>query len=45
MDPELLVLRRADGSMVAAFSAPSVDPAEVEREAEKGYRRSGQSTA
>ena len=41
----LLVLRRADGSMVAAFSALGADPSEVEMETEKGYRRSGQGTA
>ena len=45
MDPDVLVLRRADGSMVAAFSGPSVDPAEVEREAAKDYWRSGEATA
>ncbi len=41
----LLVLRRADGSMVTAFGASSADPAEVEEEAEKDYRMSGQGTA
>ena len=40
----LMVLRRADGSMVAAFGA-SADPAEVKEEAEKDYRMSGQGTA
>ncbi len=35
----LLVLRRADGSMVTAFGASSADPAEVKREAEKDYLR------
>jgi hypothetical protein len=43
MDPDVLVLRRADGSTVAVFSAPSADPEEVRREAEKDYRRSGES--
>jgi hypothetical protein len=41
----LMVLRRADGSMVAAFSASGADPAEVKEEAEKDYRMSGQGTA
>ena len=41
----LLILCRAHGSMVAAFSALGADPSEVEMETEKGYRRSGQGTA
>ncbi len=41
----LMVLRRADGSMVTAFGASGADPAEVKREAEKDYRMSGQGTA
>ena len=40
-----MVLRRADGSMVAAFSASGADPAEVKEEAEKDYLMSGQGTA
>jgi hypothetical protein len=43
MDPDVLILRGDDGSMVAVFSAPSVDPEEVKREAEKDYRRRGES--
>ena len=43
MDPEVLILRGDDGSMVAVFSAPSADPEEVKREAEKDYRRRGES--
>ena len=42
MDADLLILSRADGSMVAAFSALGADPEEVKREAEKDYRRSGE---
>ena len=45
MDPDVLVLRRADGSMAAAFSGPGADPAEVEGEAVEDYRRSGEDTA
>jgi hypothetical protein len=45
MDPDELVLRRADGSMVAAFSGPGADPAEVEREAAKDCWLSGEDTA
>jgi len=45
MDPDVLVLLRADGSLVAAFSAPGADPAEIEKEALRDYRRSGESTA
>ncbi len=41
----LLVLRRADGSMVTAFGASSADPTEVKKEAEKDYRMSVQATA
>jgi hypothetical protein len=36
--PDVLILRRADGLMVAAFIAPGVDPVEVEREAAEDYR-------
>lgn len=36
--PDVLVLRRANGLMVAAFVAPGVDPAEVEREAAEDHR-------
>ena len=45
VDPDVLILSRADGSTVAAFSALGADPREVEREAEKDYRRSDESTA
>jgi hypothetical protein len=45
MDPDVLLLRRADGSTVAAFSGPGADPAEVEREAVEDYRRGGEATA
>lgn len=37
--PDVLVLRRADGLMVAAFVAPGVDRGEVEREAAEDHRR------
>ncbi len=40
-DPDLLVLRRPNGSMVAAFSAFGVDPREIEREAWEDDRREG----
>lgn len=43
MDPDVLILRGDDGSMVAVFSAPSADPEEVKREAEKDYRGRGES--
>ena len=43
LDPDVLVLGRADGSTVAAFSALGADPREVEREAREDYRRSGES--
>ena len=42
---DLLPLCRAVSSLVAAFRALGADPTEVKREAEKGYRRSGQGTA
>lgn len=45
MDPDVLVLRRADGSMVAAFSGPSADPVEVEREATRDYWHRNEATA
>ena len=45
MDPDALLLRRADGSTVAAFSGPGADPAEVERKAVEDYRRGGEYTA
>ena len=44
MDPDLLVLYRADGSMVAAFSAFGAEPEEVAREAREDYRQSGEDT-
>jgi hypothetical protein len=37
-DPNVLFLRRSDGSSVAAFSARSADPAEVRRVAEVDQR-------
>jgi hypothetical protein len=40
-----MALRRADGSMVAAFGASGADPSEVKREAEKDYLMSGQGKA
>jgi hypothetical protein len=43
LDPDVLALRRADGSTVAAFSALGADLREVEREAREDYRRSGES--
>ena len=38
-DPNVLVLRRLDGSSVAAFSARSADPTEVCRAAEEDQRK------
>jgi hypothetical protein len=40
-----MALRRADGSMVAAFGASGADPSEVKREAEKDYLMSVQGKA
>ncbi len=37
-DPDVLVLRRSDGSSVAPFSARGADPTEVCRAAEKDQR-------
>ena len=37
-DRELVVLRRPDGSEVAAFSATGADPAEMERRAWEDFR-------
>jgi hypothetical protein len=37
-DRDLLVLRRGDGSVVAAFSATEADPAEVKRRAWDDHR-------
>ena len=34
-DADIMVLHRADGSMVAAFSASGAKPAEIERAAEE----------
>jgi len=45
MDADLLQLRRADGSLVAAFSVRGASPAAVVREAEEDHRRHGRSTA
>jgi hypothetical protein len=38
--PDVLVLRRSDGLMVAAFIAPVADPTEVERAADEDLRYS-----
>jgi hypothetical protein len=45
MDPDVLLLRRADGSTVAAFSGPGADPVEVEREATRDYWHRDEATA
>jgi len=37
-DPDVLVLRRPDGSSVAAFSARGADPSELRRAAEEDRR-------
>ena len=42
---DVLLLRRADGSTVAAFSARGVAPSEVVRIAEEDYRANGRSSA
>lgn len=39
-DPNLLILRRLDGSSVAAFSGRSADPTEVRKAAEEDQRKS-----
>jgi hypothetical protein len=45
-DPEVLrLLRRIDGSVVAAFSVGGLTLAEVVKTAEEDYRASGRSTA
>jgi hypothetical protein len=41
----VLLLRREDGSMVAAFSASGMAPSEVVRQAEKDERTRGKSSA
>ena len=38
---DILILRREDDSMVAAFSARAASPGEVARTAEKDYRATG----
>ena len=38
---EILILRREDGSVVAAFSTRGASPEEVARTAEKDYRATG----
>ena len=38
-DPDTVMLRRADGSEVATFSAAGADPREVEREAWEDFGR------
>ena len=40
-NPDVLVLRRSDGSSVAAFSARGADPTEVCRVAEEDQRKRG----
>jgi hypothetical protein len=45
MDADLLELRRADGSLVAAFSARGAVPAAVLRTAEEDQRTRGRSSA
>lgn len=40
---DVLLLRRVNGSVVAAYSARSATPAEVARVAEEDYRRHGRS--
>ncbi len=45
IDADLLILRRADGSMAATFSALGADPAEVGKAAQEDYRHSGEGTA
>ena len=42
---DVLLLRRGDGSVVAAFSARGANPAEVVREAVEDRRTRGKSTA
>jgi hypothetical protein len=42
---DVLLLRRADGSSVAAFSASGVAPSEVARIAEEDYRTKGKTSA
>ncbi len=40
--PDAVILRREDGSEVAAFSATGADPREVERAAWEDFRGRGQ---
>jgi hypothetical protein len=42
---DVMLLRRGDGSMVAAFSTRGVTPSEVARTAEADYRTHGKSSA
>jgi len=42
---DVLLLRRADGSMVAAFSTRGVSPPEVARIAKEDYRTNDKSSA
>ena len=42
---DVLLLRRDDGSVVAAFSATGATPSEVARTAEEDYRANGMSSA
>ncbi len=44
-DADVLLLRRDDGTAVAAFSTRGVAPAEVTRAAEEDYRANGKSGA
>jgi hypothetical protein len=42
---DVLLLRRDDGSVVAAFSTRGATPSEVARTAEEDYRKNGKSSA
>jgi hypothetical protein len=42
---DVLLLRREDGSVVAAFSARATTPSELARTAEEDYRANGKSSA
>jgi len=44
-DADVLLLRRDDDSVVAAFSIRSTAPSEVARTTEEDYRSDGQSSA
>ena len=42
---DVLLLRRVDGSVAAAFSARGTAPSEVVRTAEEDYKRNGERSA